>query len=470
MKKYTVTINGNSLESKDFFEVKNPATDEVFGYAPISDTNQIEKAISSAKEAQPSWAAKSNDERKDILMQVAKLLEENTNYLAEIITKEQGKPLAGPGSVFEMQACVGFTQVPASLDLSPEVVFEDDTRRDELHRKPLGVVGAIAPWNWPLMIAIWQIMPALRVGNTVVIKPSEYTPIGTLEMVRLINTILPPGVLNTISGDGSVGKQLIEHKDINKIMFTGSTETGRKIIAASSNNMARLTLECGGNDAGIILPGTDIKAKGQDLFWGSFINMGQTCACLKRLYVHEDDHDEVVETLNEIAAQVPMGNGMDEGIVLGPIQNKMQFDKVTNLVNDAKANGATIVCGGQAMEGNGNFYPITLVTDVDNGVRIVDEEQFGPVLPIIKYKNIDDAVAKANASEAGLGASVWGDDQKEVLKIASKMQAGTVWTNQHGVVHPMVPFGGAKKSGYGSEFGLEGLKALTQPQIISMKK
>ncbi len=470
MKSYACCIDGELITSEQTFAVKNPATGELLGHAPISSMADVERAVQSAKAAQPSWAAKPDEERKALLMGVANVLTENTPYLAEWITKEQGKPMAGPGSMFEMQACVGWTQVPASLDLPVEVVFEDDTRRDEMHRKPIGVVGAIAPWNWPLMIAIWQIVPALRAGNTVVIKPSEYTTLGTLEMVRLMNTVLPPGVLNSIAGDGGVGASLVANQDVDKIMFTGSEKTARKIIQASGGNMARLTLECGGNDPAVILPGTDIESKAGDLFWGAFINMGQTCACAKRLYVHEDDYDKVVRALDAVAGQMLMGNGMEEGIVLGPVQNEMQYNKVKELVEDAKANGAKVIRGGAPMEGAGYFYPITLVGDIDNGSRLVDEEQFGPVLPIIRYKTVAEAIQKANDTETGLGASVWGDDPAEAAKVASKIESGTVWVNQHGAIHPMVPFGGVKNSGYGVEFGVEGLKAVTQPQIISMKK
>ena len=470
MKTYEFMINGEQISAEKTWEVKNPATGETIGYAPISTVNDVRKAVSTAKEAQVGWAAKSDEERKKILMKVSQVLADHTPYLAEWITKEQGKPMAGPGSMFEMQACVGWTQVPASLDLPVEVVFEDETRRDEMHRKPIGVVGAISPWNWPLMIAIWQIIPSLRAGNTVVIKPSEYTTLGTLEMVRLMNTVLPAGVLNSISGDGAVGAMLVENEEVDKIMFTGSEATARKIIQASGGNMARLTLECGGNDPAIVLPGTDMESKAGDLFWGAFINMGQTCACAKRLYVHENDYEQVINILDGVSAQMPMGNGMEEGVVLGPVQNEKQFNIVSELVNDAKAHGARIIRGGTPMEGDGYFYPITLVADVDNGSRLVDEEQFGPVLPIIKYATVEEAVLKANDTQTGLGASVWGDDPSEAAKVASRIESGTVWVNQHGAIHPMVPFGGVKNSGYGVEFGVEGLKAVTQPQVISIKK
>ena len=216
MNRYSLSINGQSVFAANSFEVKNPATEETLGHAPVSSPGDVAEAIAAARAAQPSWAARPDSERKEILMKVAQVLEDNSEHLATWITKEQGKPLAGPGSMFEMQACVGWTQVPASLDLPVEVVFEDETRRDELHRKPIGVIGAIAPWNWPLMIAIWQIIPSLRAGNTVVIKPSEYTTLSSLEMIRLMNTVLPEGVLNVISGDGKVGALLVESEDETK--------------------------------------------------------------------------------------------------------------------------------------------------------------------------------------------------------------------------------------------------------------
>jgi acyl-CoA reductase-like NAD-dependent aldehyde dehydrogenase len=470
MKKYDLTINGIQVATENHFEVRNPATDELIGYSPIATPEQVQQAVEAAKAAQPAWAELSGEERSGYLLKLAEVLTENAEYLAEWITKEQGKPMDGPGSRFEMQACAGWCHVNASLDLPVEVVFEDETRRDELYRKPIGVVGAIAPWNWPLMIAIWQIVPSLKMGNTVVLKPSEYTPIGSLEMVRIMNTVLPAGVLNVVCGDGKVGAMMVANELIDKIMFTGSVKTGQKIIEASSGNMARLTLELGGNDAAIILPDADVKAMAMDLFWGSFINMGQTCACIKRLYVHEDKYDETINVLQGLAAQMPMGDGSVAGNVLGPVQNRMQFNKVVELVEDAKATGGRIVCGGEAMSGAGNFYPITLVADVKDGSRLVDEEQFGPVLPIIKYTDINEAIKSANRLEVGLGASVWSSDTKKAQEIAQKLEAGTVWINQHGAVHPMVPFGGVKKSGYGVEFGIEGLKAVSIPKVISIKK
>lgn len=476
MKTFLNSVNGKTVGSDKTFESINPATGEAIGLVPISTGQQVADAIAAARAAQPAWAARPDAERKALMMKVAEVIHANAGYLADWITREQGKPLGGvgpdqvPGARFEVWGCEAWTQVPASLDLPVDVVFEDDTRRDEVHRKPYGVVGAIAPWNWPLLIAIWQIVPSIRVGNTVVIKPSEYTSIGTLEMVRLINEVLPPGVVNTISGAGEVGSWLVSDPGLDKVMFTGSARTGSKVAEAAGRNLVPVTLELGGNDAAIMLPDADPKAMAMGLFWGAFINMGQTCAAAKRLYVPENLYEPTVQALKEIAQAMPMGDGSKEGVVMGPIQNKMQYDKVVNLVESAKAQGGTIVCGGQAPGGPGYFYPLTLVTGLKDGNRLVDEEQFGPVLPIVKYRDVEDAIASANRLDVGLGASVWSADVERAKAVASRIQAGTVWINQHGMIHPMVPFGGVKGSGYGVEFGIEGLKAVTQPQVISIKK
>ncbi|GJI86875.1 aldehyde dehydrogenase [Rugamonas sp. R1(2021)] len=476
MQTFMNIINGSQVASETTFESKNPATGEALGRVSHSTPEQVSKAVTAARSAQPAWAARTDADRQAILANVADKLRDNAEYLATWVTREQGKPLGGvgpdqiPGSRFEAWACEAWTRAPASLELPPEVVFEDQTRRDELHRKPLGVIAAISPWNWPLMIAVWQIIPALRAGNTVVIKPSEYTSICTLEMVRLMNEVLPVGVLDTVTGGGEVGASLVDNPSVNKVLFTGSAATGAKITATAARHLTPTTMELGGNDPGIVLPGADIKALAMKLFWGVFINQGQTCASLKRLYVHESQHDELVAELKQLATAMPMGDGMQPGIAMGPIQNRIQFDKISRLVERAKADGATIVCGGSPLPGGGLFYPLTLVTDITDGAPLVDEEQFGPVLPIIRYSDVEEAIVWANRGNAGLGASVWSSDIEQANDVAQRIEAGTVWINHHGIIHPMVPFGGAKRSGWGVEFGIEGLKALTRPQVISLIK
>jgi len=300
------------------------------------------------------------------------------------------------------------------------------------------------------------------------VKPSEYTPLSVLALVSVMNEVLPEGVVTAISGDRAVGARLASHPDVDKVMFTGSTATGREIIKSSAGNLARLTLELGGNDAGIVRPGTDPATIANDLLWGAFINTGQTCAALKRLYVHDSIYEAVITALSEVATAMPMGNGLDEANVLGPVQNKQQFDIVSGLVEDAKRRGGRVVTGGSpATELGPLFYPITLVADLHDGDPLVDEEQFGPALPIIRYSDVDDAVASANRLEVGLGASVWGAEAAAAREGALRLQAGTGWINKPGVVHPMMPVGGVKSSGYGLEFGVEGLKSLGVPQVIS---
>jgi phenylacetaldehyde dehydrogenase len=251
-------------------------------------------------------------------------------------------------------------------------------------------------------------------------------------------------------------------------MFTGSTATGKAIIRSSADTVKRLTLELGGNDAGIVLPDSDPPAIAVGLFWGAFINTGQTCAAMKRLYVHDSVYDEVCEALRTVAAQMPMGVGLDERNVLGPLQNRMQFDVVDRLVATAKAGGARVLLGGEPDRAAvGNFYPTTLVADIDPHDPLVQEEQFGPALPIIRYTDVDEAIALANEVEVGLGASVWSADRDRAREVAVRLEAGTVWINSHGGVHPMIPFGGVKRSGYGLEFGVEGLKSVSVPQVLN---
>jgi acyl-CoA reductase-like NAD-dependent aldehyde dehydrogenase len=449
-------------------EVLDPATGEVIGRAPAGDASQLAPAIERARRAQPAWAALSDDDRCATLSRVADAVEESAEALALLLSREQGKPLNGPNARFEVGACVAWLRATAATPLPVETVVDDGETYAELHYRPIGLVGAITPWNWPMMIAIWQIAPALRMGNAVVAKPSEYTTLSGLALAAVMNEVLPDGVLTMITGDGAVGAALVADPAFGKIMFTGSTATGQRIVAASAPNLTRLTLELGGNDAGIVLPDVDPRAIAEDLFWGAFINTGQTCAALKRLYVHDDVYDAVVEALHEVAAAMPMGVGIDEANVLGPLQNRMQWSVVDRLVEAARDSGARIVMGGDPdRQAPGYFYPTTLVADIAPENPLVLEEQFGPALPIVRYRDVEEAIALANGVSVGLGASVWAADRDRAREIASRLQAGTVWINSHGGVHPLIPFGGVKQSGYGLEFGVEGLKSVAVPQVIN---
>lgn len=468
METYDALLASITPVSGETRSILDPATGQPVGEAPVHTVEDLEQAIAAAEAAQPAWAALGHDARSAALLKAADAVERSAEELAQLLSREQGKPLNGPNARFEVGACAAWLRAAAGTPLDPETVVDDGETRAELHYRPIGVVGAIGPWNWPMMITVWQIAPALRMGNAVVVKPSEYTPLSVLALAKVLNEELPDGLLTVVSGGRDVGEALAGHPGIGKVMFTGSTATGKAIIKSSADTVKRLTLELGGNDAGIVLPDADPKAIAEGLFWGAFINTGQTCAALKRLYVHDSIYDAVCEELTKVAAAMPMGNGLDEVNVLGPLQNRQQFDIVARLVGAARDSGARILLGGNPdPDQPGHFYPATLVADIGNNNPLVTEEQFGPALPIIRYGTVDEAVIMANALDVGLGASVWSADAADARNVAARLEAGTVWINKHGAVDPRIPFGGAKQSGYGLEFGVEGLKALGVPQVIN---
>ena len=449
-------------------EIKDPATGEVIGRHTFGTAADVKAAVDKAAAAQPAWAALTDEERVGYLLRAADNIEAHAEELAYAIVREQGKTIAGIGARYEIQGCVGWLRATAATPLPREVLVDDGSTYAEMRYRPIGVVGAITPWNWPLIIATWQIAPSLRMGNTVVQKPSEYTTLCNLALVEVLNEVLPEGVLVPVTGAGDVGDAIVRDKRIGKVMFTGSVKTGMKVVEASAGNLSRLTLELGGNDAGIVLPDVDPEKIAEGLFWGAFINNGQTCAALKRLYVPNAIYDQVIAALAAFAAKMPTGAGLDEGSALGPLQNQMQWNVVNRLVEDAKARGARVVMGGDPDAGQpGYFYPKTLVADIGNDAPLVQEEQFGPALPIIRYTDIEQALEWANGVDVGLGASVWSADRDQAKEIAARLEAGTVWINSHGGIHPMIPFGGAKHSGYGLEFGVEGLKSVSVPQVIN---
>ncbi len=466
MESYTLIINGRAVRTAATAEVRNPATGGIVGHMPLASPADLELAIEVAANAFHSWKSVPDAERAEACRRVAAVIEANAEDLARLLTLEQGKPLGGLGSRFEIGGAVAWTRHTAELRLPVEVLQDGPDGRVEVHRKPLGVVASITPWNWPVMIACWHIIPAIRTGNTVVIKPSPNTPLSTIRLVALMNEVLPPGVVNVVAGTNEIGALMTSDPRVAKVTFTGSTATGRRVMAGAAETLKRLTLELGGNDAGIVLPGADPKAIVEGLFWGAFINNGQTCAALKRLYVHDSLYEEVCRHLAAYAANVPMGDGLDETSALGPLQNRMQFDIVSRYVEEAKAKGGRVLTGGQAVERQGYFYPITLVADVDHGCDLVDKEQFGPALPIIRYHDVEEVIRKANDSPFGLGGSVWSADPDQARAVAARLDCGSVWINRHGAIQPNAPFGGVKQSGFGVEFAADGLKEFTSVQTV----
>jgi acyl-CoA reductase-like NAD-dependent aldehyde dehydrogenase len=468
MTAYTLTVDGRAASTAETFEVLNPADETVVAVCPLGTAQLIDAAVAAARRALPAWSAVPDAERVAKLNAIGDLIERYHKELAELVTREQGKTQSGPGANFELGGAAAWTRVTAGLAICDQVIQDDETVRIVAHRKPVGVVGSITPWNWPLLIAVWHVMPAIRVGCTVVIKPSPFTPLSTLRLVELMNQVLPPGVINVVTGGPEVGNHLATHPGVDKVVFTGSIATGKKIMSGGAETLKRMTLELGGNDAGIILPGTNLEPLLEKLFWGCFINAGQTCAALKRLYVHEQQYEEVVRLFADYCAAIPVGDGLDPRNLIGPISNKAQLDKITGHVEDARAQGARIVLGGKKPHGAGYFYPLTVIADTTDDMCVVKEEQFGPVIPILKYKTVDEAIARANSLEVGLGGSVWGNDCEAAAKLASRLECGTAWVNQHGALHPMAPFGGVKSSGIGVEFNLDGLKEYTTVQVVNV--
>ncbi len=393
--------------------------------------------------------------------------------LMQLVTKETGKPMGGlngVGSGMEVGGSIAWTQYTAELQLPVDVIQDDEVARIEVHRKPLGVVASITPWNWPLMIAIWHVIPALRAGNTVVMKPASTTPVSSLRFVQLASEILPPGVINIITGSGRVGGVLTGHPDVAKVAFTGSTPTGKRIMESASANLTRCTLELGGNDAGIVLPDVNVKEMAPKLFGVCFHNNGQTCAALKRLYVHESQYEEMCQEMAELAKNVVVGDGLEEGTELGPVQNREQLRIVQDLAESARADGGRFLAGGKRLDRDGYFFEPTIVADLTDGSRLVDEEPFGPIVPIIKYSDIDEVIERANRNDCGLGGSVWSSDVNKAAELAQRLECGFAWVNDHGAVQPDAPFGGIKQSGMGVEFGLYGLEEFTSIQTLKIAK
>lgn len=459
-------IGGERIVTGSRFEVTNPGTGELAGTAPEATQAELDRAVAAAKAAFTDWSAKPDDALQAACNAVANKLEEHAEELAQLITAEQGKPLGGIGSRWEVGGAVAWARYTAGLSLPMQVLQDTNEGRVEMYRKPLGVVGSITPWNFPVLIAVWHILPALRTGNTVVSKPSPMTPLASLRMIELMNEVLPAGVVNSVSSadtDFNMGAAMSAHEDIAKIVFTGSCATGQKVMQSSAETMKRLTLEMGGNDAGIVLPDADPEKIAEGLFWGAFINNGQTCAAMKRLYVHDSIHDAVCEALVAYARTIKVGEGTREDSVLGPVQNRMQFDKVARLVALARDKG-DVLLGGDP--GEGLFFPPTIIAGLEADDPLVHEEQFGPALPVIRYYDVEEALAQANALEVGLGGSVWSRDTEKAMQIARRMECGSVWINSHGMIQPNAPFGGVKKSGFGVEFGEEGLKEYTDIQVV----
>lgn len=467
MTDFKLLIGGKLVAGDQTMDVINPATEEVLAKCPRASKAQLDQAVAAAKAAFPAWSATPIAERKKALNAIADIIEKNAGELARLLTQEQGKPIGD--ATGEVYGTAAFFRYFTALDLPVKVLDDSEGRRVEAHRKPLGVIGAIVPWNFPLILMAFKVPPALLAGNTIVIKPAPTTPLTTLKLGELIRDVVPAGVVNVITDANDLGAALTAHPDVRKISFTGSTATGAKVMAGAAAMLKRITLELGGNDAGIVLDDVNPKEAAPKLFQSAFQNNGQVCIAMKRLYVHESIYDEMCAELAKIADAAIVGDGLKQGTQLGPLQNKMQFEKVKELIDEARKDGK-VIAGGTLPEQSGYFIRPTIVRDITDGARLVDEEQFGPVLPVIKYSDPEDAVARANASPYGLGGSIWSSNPDRAYALADKMESGTVWVNKHAELAPNIPFGGAKQSGLGTELGEEGLAEFTQLKIINIAR
>ncbi len=460
---FRISVGGRFVETPETFEVLDPATEQVLSWAPDCPADLLDEVIEGARTAQRVWHEDESG-RRQALRDVSAVLRAHADALSDILTREQGRILADTRG--EIDASAWWLEQVAAMEIPRYVPLDDDGGRVEVRRRPHGVVAAITPWNYPILLAVAKVGPALLVGNTVVVKPSEYTPLTTLRIGELLADVLPPGALTVVSGGGSLGARMTTHPGIDMVSFTGSIPTGVAVARAVAPTLRRVSLELGGNDASIVLADADVDRVVDGVFDSVFEDCGQACIGVKRLYVHADLYDDVVDGLVARAERTRVGSGLDPHSEMGPVNNRAQLDRIIELTEDAARHGARILSGGRRLDRSGYFIPPTIVTGVEEGVRLVDEEQFGPVLPVMPFRDVDDAVARANTGPFGLGGSVWTRDRDRAQQVASRLECGTVWINHHKRVHPAVPFGGLKMSGLGTESGTAGLEEFSSPQAV----
>ncbi|WP_370190850.1 aldehyde dehydrogenase family protein [Qipengyuania sp.] len=469
MTDYKNLIDGEMVDNGEWLEVLNPANEQVVGRVPACGKDELDRAVAAARRAFKDWKKTSAEERQKVVQDIAAAIKGNADELFRLLTTEQGKPHAQAQQ--EIYGAAGLAAAQSTLTLDDVINQDDDTRLSRTRRVPVGVVGGIVPWNFPVMMAIQKIVPALVAGCTIVLKPSPFTPLTTLRIAELIKDVVPAGTVNIITGEDLLGPMITEHPDIDKITFTGSTATGKKIMEGASGDLKRITLELGGNDASIVLPDADVEKVAEQLFWSSFSNAGQVCIAAKRVYIHKDIYDDLSKAIADYAKTVVVGDGSQQGTGVGPIQNKKQYERVLELIQDAKDNGYKFLTGGDKdPSGTGYYVPITILDNPPEDARIVAEEQFGPVMPLLKFDSIDEVIERANNSEYGLAGAVWTKDTDKGVEIAEQLETGTVWINEFMQLSPFTPFGGHKQSGFGAEYGLDGLKEFTYPQVITVKR
>ncbi len=461
---FRMLIDGELVGAVESFAVVNPATEEEFARAPNCSPEQMNRAIGAARRAYPDWRSTPLEERAARLISIADRIMEHRDTLAMLLTREQGKPLADAKA--EISRSADWLVRTAQLRIPDKSETQQSGRTVDIRHVPLGVVAAISPWNFPVMLSIWKLAPALLSGNVLVAKPSPFTPLTLLKVGEIIAELVPSGVVNIISGDDRLGPWLTAHPQVDKIAFTGSTRTGKAVMGSAAGTLKRVTLELGGNDPAIVMPDADIDAVAEKLFWSAFRNAGQVCVASKRIYIHDSIYDRLRDGMLQIATLYPPGNGENGVSRLGPVQNRGQYERVRSLIAEAKDNGQVVRAAPVQLPEKGYFIAPTFVDDPPDTARVVVEEQFGPVVPLMRYHTVDEVVRRANDSDAGLGASVWGQDVDAAAALAGRLDAGSVWINSGSMLDPHIPFAGHKQSGIGVEHGLDGLMEYCNVQVI----
>jgi acyl-CoA reductase-like NAD-dependent aldehyde dehydrogenase len=465
---FSLLIDGAAATSSSSLDVINPATGRVFARCPAAGRDELDRAVAAARRAFPMWRDRSYAQRAEHIHGFCESLKQHQDELARLLTMEQGKPLSQAKDEITRAATQseGLTTIP----IEPQVLEDNAQRRIELQWFPLGVAGIITPWNAPINLAAGPLTSALYTGNCVVLKPSPYTPLCTLKLGEIAREHFPRGVINVLAGGDDLGRWMTEHSGIDKIGFTGSVEAGKQVMAAAAKTLKRVTLELGGNDAAIVLDDVDPKAIAPKLFFASFVNSGQVCMAIKRIYAHERVYDAICGALADEARKAKVGSGLEPDTQLGPIQNREQYDRVVGILEDTKRSGARILAGGEVPATDGYFIPPTIVADIDEHSRLVREEQFGPIVPVLKFTDEEDALRRANDTRYGLSGSVWSSNPDRAAALASRLEVGTAWVNHHRATSATVPFGGAKESGIGRVYSEMGLKAYLEPRVVSVLK
>ncbi|MDM0067093.1 aldehyde dehydrogenase family protein [Variovorax sp. J31P207] len=456
--------NGQLLDLPATLPVRDPATEEVIAQVPDCTRELLDTTVQAARAAFEPWSRTPIELRRERLEALGARIKEHADELALLLTREQGRPLAMAKA--ELLGCVHWLRSVAKMSLPVAERTDQAGVNWSTRRVPLGVVAAIAPWNFPLTLAVWKLAPALLAGNTVILKPSPFTPLATLRVGELAADLFPAGVLNVLCGGDALGPWMTAHPGIAKVAFTGSTATGRRVMASAAPTLKHLTLELGGNDAAIVMPDVDVPKVARKLFMGAFLNSGQVCIAAKRIYVHDAIYDAFSQAFAAAARAAPMGPGTQEGVMLGPVQNRPQYERVKELIAATHAAGHRFLAGGEVPDGPGYFIPPAVVDNPPDDARVVVEEPFGPIVPLLRFSDVDEVVRRANDSEFGLGGSVWSNDLAQARAIGARLEVGTVWINSVHLLDPQSPFAGRKQSGVGVENGIEGLLEFTTPQTM----